>query len=136
MRPFLQFQRQKNWMLLLITRQKMTKPNTVHRESKKKQEPNFCSYVCHNNIGGFSKFSQWYTQQKMCNKAIAILKYICLIMSTNVREYVFTFFSKSKKTWLFTCFWSVVSKKTQKRRKPYPSFMYTNQITGVRRLLC
>jgi len=48
-----------------------------------------------------------------------------------VREYVFyVFFSKSKK-----CdFLRFLKCHVKKRRKPYPSFTYTNQITGIRRL--
>ena len=45
------------------------------------------------------------------------------------------FFSKSKKR-DFLLFLKCRQKNVKKRRKPYPnpSFMYTNQITGIRRL--
>jgi len=52
-----------------------------------------------------------------------------------VREYVFcVFFSKSKKRDILRFFEVSCQKNVKKRRKPYPSFMYTNQITGIRQL--
>jgi len=51
-----------------------------------------------------------------------------------VREYVFYVFSKSKKRDFLRFFEVSCQKNVKKRRKPYPSFMYTNQITGIRRL--
>jgi len=51
-----------------------------------------------------------------------------------VREYVFYVFFKIQETWLFTYFLKCHVKKRKKRRKPYPSFMHTSQITGIRRL--
>jgi len=52
-----------------------------------------------------------------------------------VLEYVFYDFFKIQKKRDFLRFFEVsCQKNVKKRRKPYPSFMYTNQITGIRRL--
>ena len=47
-------------------------------------------------------------------------------------ENTFFKFFQNKKKRDFLRFFEVSCQKSKKRRKPYSSFMYTNQITGVR----